>query len=184
MPPCRTSRRTLCATLPSAPSHTVLLGIGAARADAPAPDTIALKAARVFDATGTQLKSNTVVVVRGDHIVSVGTTVPAGARLIDLGDATILPGFIDAHTHLTMEFEKDYYHLFYSRMMRFPSEQALYAALYARRTLEAGFTTVRNVGAEDFVDVGLRNAINAGVASRSADPHGRARDRLPRRPRR
>ena len=48
-------------------------------------------------------------------------------------------------------------------MMRFPAEQALYAALYARRTLEAGFTTVRNVGADDFVDVGLRNAINAGV---------------------
>ena len=47
--------------------------------------------------------------------------------------------------------------------MRFPAEQALYGALYARRTLEAGFTTVRNVGADDFVDVGLRNAINAGV---------------------
>ena len=47
--------------------------------------------------------------------------------------------------------------------MRFPAEQALYAAVYARRTLEAGFTTVRNVGASDFVDIGLRNAINAGV---------------------
>ena len=155
----RLGQLTVCAI------SAVLLGSAAARADAPAPETIALKAARVFEATGTQLKSNTVVVVRGDHIVSVGTTVPPGARLIDLGDATLLPGFIDAHTHLTMEFEKDYYHFFYSRLMRFPSEQALYAALYARRTLEAGFTTVRNVGADDFVDVGLRNAINAGVTA-------------------
>src|SRR5207302_4518379 len=62
------------------------------------------------------------------------------------------------------EFQKDYYHFIYDRLMRFPAEQAMYAATYARRTLEAGFTTVRNVGAYDFVDVGLRNAINAGVA--------------------
>ena len=141
-----------------------LLASGAAYADAAAPETIVLKAARVFDATGTQLKSNSFVVVRGERIAAVGGTVPAGARVIDLGDATLLPGFIDAHTHVTMEFEKDYYHFFYSRMMRFPAEQALYGALYARRTLEAGFTTVRNVGASDFVDIGLRNAINAGVA--------------------
>jgi imidazolonepropionase-like amidohydrolase len=132
---------------------------------ATAPETIVLKAARVFDSTGTALKEDATIVVRGDRIVSVGTAAaPAGARVIDLGDATLLPGFIDAHTHLTMQFEKDYYHLFYTRMTRFPAEQALYAAQYARRTLEAGFTTVRNVGAEDFVDVGLRNAINAGVA--------------------
>ncbi|HEY0766974.1 MAG TPA: amidohydrolase family protein [Steroidobacteraceae bacterium] len=131
---------------------------------APAPETIVLKAAHVFDSTGTTLKDGVTVVVRGDRIVSVGTAAaPAGARLIDLGDATILPGFIDAHTHLTLELQKDYYHYFYNRLMRFPAEQAMYAAMYARRTLEAGFTTVRNVGADDFVDIGLRNAINAGV---------------------
>ncbi|HET7756461.1 MAG TPA: amidohydrolase family protein, partial [Steroidobacteraceae bacterium] len=104
------------------------------------------------------------VVVRGDRIVSVGTgSAPPGARVIDLGNATLLPGFIDAHVHLTVQLEKDYYHFRYNSLMRFPAEQALYAALYARRTLEAGFTTVRNVGADDFVDVGLRNAINAGI---------------------
>jgi imidazolonepropionase-like amidohydrolase len=129
------------------------------------PETLVLKAAHVFDATGTTLKDGAFIVVRGDRIVSVGTAAaPAGARVIDLGDATLLPGFIDAHTHLTMELQKDYYHYFYNNLMRFPAEQALYAALYARRTLQAGFTTVRNVGAEDFVDVGLRNAINAGIA--------------------
>jgi imidazolonepropionase-like amidohydrolase len=129
-----------------------------------APETIALRAAHVFDSTGTALKDGVTVVVRGDHIVSIGTAAaPAGARVIDLGDATLLPGFIDAHTHLTLQLQKDYYRFIYDRLMRFPAEQALYGAMYARRTLAAGFTTVRNVGADDFVDVGLRNAINAGV---------------------
>ena len=140
-----------------------LLNGTAAAADAAPAQTIALKAAHVFDGTGTTLKDATVVVIQGERIVAVGSSIPAGARVIDLGDATLLPGFIDAHTHLTMEYEKDYYHFVYSRMIRFPAEQALYGALYARRTLEAGFTTVRNLGADDFVDVGLRNAINAGV---------------------
>jgi imidazolonepropionase-like amidohydrolase len=131
---------------------------------AAAPETIVLRAAHVFDSTGATLKDGVTVVVRGDHIVSVGTAAaPAGARVIDLGDATLLPGFIDAHTHLTLELQKDYYRFIYNRLMRFPAEEALYAARYARRTLEAGFTTVRNVGADDYVDVGLRNAINAGV---------------------
>ena len=132
-------------------------------AAAPA-ETLVLKAAHVFDSTGTALKDGVIVVVRGDRIVSVGTAAaPAGARVIDLGDATLLPGFIDAHTHLTMQFDKDYYRGVYNNLMRFPAEQAMYAALYARRTLEAGFTTVRNVGADDFIDVGLRNGINAGI---------------------
>jgi imidazolonepropionase-like amidohydrolase len=134
-----------------------------ATAQTPPAETVVLKAAHIFDATGTALKDGGVVVVRGDRIVSVGGSVPAGARVIDLGDATLLPGFIDAHTHLTMQLENNYYRMRYQDLMRFPAEQALYAALYAKRTLEAGFTTVRNVGAADFVDISLRNAINAGV---------------------
>jgi imidazolonepropionase-like amidohydrolase len=134
-------------------------------ADAAPATTIVLKAAHVFDSTGTSLRDGATVVVSGDKIVSVGNgPIPAGAKVIDLGDATILPGFIDSHVHLTMELQSDYYKGFYKDMFRFPAEQAHYAGLYAKRTLEAGFTTVRNVGAEEFVDVGLRNAINAGVA--------------------
>jgi imidazolonepropionase-like amidohydrolase len=136
----------------------------AATDQAAAPETIVLKAAHMFDSTGTALKDGGTIVVRGDRIASVGGVAPASARVIDLGDATLLPGFIDAHTHLTVEFAKDYYHFVYNHIMRFPAEQALYGAQYARRTVEAGFTTVRNVGAWDFVDIGLRNAINAGVA--------------------
>ncbi len=148
---------------------TSLIALGTAPGQAAeatvAPETLVLKASHVFDATGAGLKDGATIVVRGDRIVSVGAAAaPTGARVIDLGDATLLPGFIDAHTHLTMQLEKDYYHFFYTRQMRFPAEQALYGALYARRTLEAGFTTVRDVGASDFVDVGLRNAINAGIA--------------------
>jgi imidazolonepropionase-like amidohydrolase len=145
---------------------TAVLALGLAPlcvAQTPPAETVVLKAAHIFDATGTALKDGGVVVVQGDRIVSVGGSAPAGARVIDLGDATLLPGFIDAHTHLTMQLEKNYYLMRYHELMRFPAEQALYAALYAKRTLEAGFTTVRNVGAQDFVDVSLRNAINAGV---------------------
>ncbi len=124
---------------------------------------VVLKAAYLFDSKSGQLTQGGTVVVEGDKIVSIGGAAPANARVIDLGDATLLPGFIDAHTHLDGQFEKDYYKAFYDAMLRFPVEQAHTAALYAKRTVEAGFTTVRNVGASDFVDIGLRNAINKGV---------------------
>lgn len=132
----------------------------AGAADAP---VIALKAARLFDAVSGSLRTDAVVVVQGTKIISVGGAAPAGAQVIDLGDATLTPGFIDAHTHLTQEYNPDYYREFYKELFRFPAEQSFYAAVYAKHTLEAGFTTVRNVGASDWVDVGLRNAINAGV---------------------
>lgn len=125
---------------------------------------IVLKAAHIFDARDGALRDGGVVTVQGERIVSVGAAnAPAGGRVIDLGDATLLPGFIDAHTHVTMQFEKNYYLMRYHELMRFPAEQVLYGALYAKRTLEAGFTTIRNVGAADFEDISLRNAINAGI---------------------
>jgi len=124
---------------------------------------VVLKAAYLFDSRSGQLTQGGTVVVEGDKIVSIGGAAPANAKVIDLGDATLLPGFIDAHTHLDGEFQKDFYKAFYEDMLRFPVEQAHTAALYAKRTLQAGFTTVRNVGASDFIDIGLRNAINKGV---------------------
>ncbi len=126
---------------------------------------IVLKAAHLFDGVSGKLVDHGVVVIQGTKIAAVGhdLEIPQFARVVDLGDATLLPGFIDAHVHLTVEFSDDYYKSFYEDTFRFPAEQALYAARYAQRTLEAGFTTVRNVGAWDYVDVGLRNAINAGV---------------------
>jgi imidazolonepropionase-like amidohydrolase len=137
----------------------------AADAAPPPPSTVVIKAAHLFDSTGTTLRDGASVLVADGKIVSVGNVaVPAGAQVIDLGDATILPGFIDSHVHLTSELQKDYYRGFHDDMFRFPGEQAHYAQMYSKRTLEAGFTTVRMVGADDFLDVGLRNAINAGVA--------------------
>jgi imidazolonepropionase-like amidohydrolase len=125
-----------------------------------------LKAAHLFDGRSGKLSEPGVVVVRGDRIVAVGANsdVPAGATVIDLGDATLLPGFIDAHTHITSQPGESWAQDFYEGALRFPAEQSFYAAKYARATLDAGFTTVRNVGAGDYVDVGLRNAINAGIA--------------------
>jgi imidazolonepropionase-like amidohydrolase len=124
---------------------------------------VVLKAAYLFDSRSGQLTTDGSVVIEGDKIVAIGGTAPANARVIDLGDATLLPGFIDSHVHLDSEFQKDFYKGFYESMLRFPVEQAHTAALYARRTLEAGFTTVRNVGAAEFIDIGLRNAINKEV---------------------
>ncbi len=124
-----------------------------------------LKARHLFDGVSGRLTEPGVVVVAGAKIVAVGPAapVPADARVIDLGDVTLLPGFIDAHVHITDEASDNSYRDFYQGMLRQPAEQAYYAEKYARATLAAGFTTVRVVGAGDWVDIGLRNAINDGL---------------------
>lgn len=124
---------------------------------------VVLKAAYLFDSKSGQLTSGGTIVVEGDKIVSIGGAAPVNAKVIDLGNATLLPGFIDAHTHVTDEMDQNFYRGFYQRMLRFPAEQAHYAALYAKRTLEAGFTTIRDLGGLGFIDIGLRNAIDAGA---------------------
>jgi imidazolonepropionase-like amidohydrolase len=139
---------------------------GSTLADAPpaAPRTIVLKAAHLFDSVSGTLTEHGVVVVSGSKIQAVGSdaAIPAGAEVIDLGDATLLPGFIDAHVHLSMQASTDWYRDFFNGIMRFPAEQALYGAHNAKITLEAGVTTVRDVGSYDYISLGLRNAINAG----------------------
>ncbi|MGA7617109.1 MAG: amidohydrolase family protein [Thermoanaerobaculia bacterium] len=136
--------------------------------DATAPTTpsvTAIRAARMFDSQRGTIVPDGVVIVEGRKIVDAGSRlpIPANAEVVDLGDATILPGFIDSHTHLTGEASDDWYRDFYQEVMRFPTEQAHYAASYAKKVLDAGFTTVRDVGSRDYLDVGLRNAIRDGI---------------------
>ena len=123
-----------------------------------------LKAARLFDGRGDMLVMPGLVVVSGGKIVAVGAsaTIPAGAEVIDLGDATLLPGLIDAHTHLTFPYNDDYNRRQVENLRKTVAEKALDASVNARVTLLAGITTVRDVGSSDFLDVGLRNAIAAG----------------------
>ena len=122
-----------------------------------------LKAARMFDSTSGQVVTPGMVVVSNGVIQSVGgDTTPSGATVIDLGDATLLPGFIDAHTHLSDEFNPDYNGDALLSLQRPISEKAIRATANARKTVMAGFTTVRDLGSSDFVDIGLRNSINAG----------------------
>ncbi len=125
--------------------------------------TYVLKAAHLFDGKSDQAVSPGLIVVSGDKITAIGGALPPGAQVIDLGDATLLPGFIDAHTHLTMDFDPDYNGARLRQTERTIPEQAIRATLNARKTLLAGFTTVRDVGSSDFLDVGLRNSINSGV---------------------
>jgi imidazolonepropionase-like amidohydrolase len=132
-------------------------------ATASAQNIYVLKAARLFDGTSGTLQQPGIVVVSGDKIQSVGGQAPAHATVIDLGDATLLPGFIDAHTHLTMDFDPDYNGARLTELTRPTTEQAIRSTVNARKTLMAGFTTVRDVGSSRFLDVGLRNAINSGV---------------------
>ncbi|TSC26624.1 amidohydrolase family protein [Corallococcus sp. Z5C101001] len=127
--------------------------------------TQVLKAARLFDAKTGKIVSPGVVVVAEGKVVGVGpkAPVPEGATVVDLGDATLLPGFMDAHTHLSAEPGPDWRKDIIDNFQRTIPEQTLNTLPRARATLMAGFTTVRNLGSEDFIDVGLRNAIARGT---------------------
>ena len=126
----------------------------------------AIRASRLFDGRSDTSVTDGVVLVQGGRITAAGSrlAIPAGAQVVDLGDATILPGFIDAHTHLTDESSDDWNSDLVAGLRRTVPEATLRAAEFARRTLMAGFTTVRDVGAGEYIDVGLRNAIASGVA--------------------
>ncbi len=137
----------------------------------PAPaSVIALKAARLFDGKSKTILSNGVVVIEGNLITAAGSNVaiPENARVIDLGDATLSPGFMDAHTHLTFDFSGNYNDLRLRMLDENISQLALEMIPNAKATLEAGFTSVRDLGSgfpnsHDFPDVSLRNAINEGI---------------------
>ena len=125
------------------------------------PRRTVIHAGHVLDVKTGKLQSNQAIVVQGDKIVSVGPASAAqsspGDIVVELPNATVLPGLIDAHTHLTFNPQFGYESLAIS-----VPREALIGAHNARITLEAGITTVRNVGAGGYADVALRDAINAG----------------------
>jgi imidazolonepropionase-like amidohydrolase len=121
-----------------------------------------IRAGHVLDVTTGRLLADQVIVVRGGRITEIGaanvTATPSDGNMIDLSDATVLPGLIDLHVHLTL----DPRFLGYEGLGRSAIRSAIYGVAAARRTLEAGFTTVRDVGAFGWGDVALRDAIAAG----------------------
>ena len=127
-----------------------------------AQDETYIRAGRLVNVVDGRLLSNQTIVVRGDRIERFGAAssidIPAGGNVIDLRNATVLPGLIDMHVHLTGDPDAQGYKNLAASVPR----NALFGAANGRRTLLAGFTTVRNVGAGGYADVALRDAINNG----------------------
>ncbi len=121
----------------------------------------AIKAGKLIDViTGTVLK-NQVIIIKDNTIIDIGSAIaiPKDSEIIDLSNYTVLPGLIDCHTHITGEPGHDYYGDIFRKT---PIDYAVRAPIYAKRTLEAGFTSCRDMGAGDLIDISLRDAINEG----------------------
>ncbi|MGA2538407.1 MAG: amidohydrolase family protein, partial [Terracidiphilus sp.] len=121
-----------------------------------------VRAGHLLDVKTGKLLDNQTIVVVGENIQSISPTAQveaqAGDAVVDLGSLTVLPGLIDVHTHLTMNTNFDPF----LEVTSTDAKEAINGVVNARTTLMAGFTTVRNVGAYGFVDVDLRDAVNAG----------------------
>ena len=140
---------------------SAVLALPARAADPPAPRWVLLEGATLLDGTGKAARAADVL-LKDDRIEAIGgnLTAPDGATTIGLAGYTLLPGLIDCHTHLTHEVSSG---SLLKGVTDMPADAAIVSTLYARRTLEAGFTTVRDVGAGGFVDVSLKRAIERGL---------------------
>jgi imidazolonepropionase-like amidohydrolase len=131
--------------------------------------TIVIRAGSLIDGTSAQPKTNQVVIIRGNRIVSVGdgpsAQAPADAQVIDLGSATVLPGLIDTHTHIFLQGEDPAEGGYDIQLLKYPASfRAARATVSVRRALEEGFTTLRDLETEGagYGDVGIKEAIEAG----------------------
>lgn len=126
-----------------------------------AAEITVIKAGTLFDSQTGRVSRNAVIVIEGEKIVAVGnsgTAIPKDAEIIDLSDSFVLPGVMDMHTHVIGNLDT----YFFARYFESPHRATIGGVVNAKKTLLAGFTTIRNVGAPDYADVALRNAINAG----------------------
>jgi imidazolonepropionase-like amidohydrolase len=145
-------------------SHVfVTVALAAQPLVAQAPAVTAIRAARLIVGDGTQIESP-VVVITGERITTVGPAaqvrMPSGAKVIDLAGYTLMPGFFDMHTHVT-SIDNDGGDL--SVLKETAAHGAIYAVINAKKTLDAGFTTIREAGSTDYVDVAVRDAVNRGL---------------------
>ncbi len=134
-------------------------------AEEPTPPRVALKAARLLDVRNGRYLDHPVVVVRGDRIESVGSAAPAGVRVVDLGERVLLPGLIDAHTHILLQGDATQAEYDEQILREYPAHRVARAIRALRIALDHGFTTMRDLETEGagYDDVALRDAVNEGV---------------------
>jgi len=144
-----------------------LLTTPAVAQGADAAGSYVIHAGTLIDGSGGEPMKDAVIIVENGRITAVGQGLkePRGATVVDLRNRTVLPGFIDAHVHLTGRHIGEGHNWEDARVRDLPQEDAIRGVRNARLTLDAGFTTVRNVGAGDFTDIALRNMIRAGVVA-------------------
>jgi imidazolonepropionase-like amidohydrolase len=126
---------------------------------------LAVRGSHVLDVESGELSDRNVVVIRDSRVVSVEATVPADARLIDLPDSILMPGLIDAHTHILLHGNKGAEEARYQLMEEYPAHRIAHAVQAMRISLDNGFTTIRDLGSEGvgYADVALRDAVAEGI---------------------
>lgn len=149
--------------MPKRPSLALILASLLFSTSVLADDITIIKAGSLFDSMSGKVLRNVVIVVEGETIRAVGKPgmemeIPEGAEVIDLSSSFVLPGVMDMHTHVVGNLDNYYF----ARYFQSPHRATIGGVVNAEKTLMAGFTTIRNVGAGDYADVALRNAINAG----------------------